>query len=187
MTLNDLSKYTALPYVLGKPGAVGPVTLNGRRFYITKNLAIALRNLQHENEGLVLWIDSIYINQQDNIEKAYQVQQIAKIYSGAAIVLVWLGCASNDSDVAMSKLEDLSYKHAEMEFGLSMLKSTVPKVKNQSIIDFITSLTVGVTIIWPSDSTSLELFLKGLPALAPRVDPVRGRLGSGCYLCLWRY
>ena len=63
---------------MGKPGAVGPVTLNRRRFYITKSLAIAFRNLQHENEGLVLWIDSIYINEQNNVEKAYQVQQMAK-------------------------------------------------------------------------------------------------------------
>ncbi|OCL15273.1 heterokaryon incompatibility, partial [Glonium stellatum] len=95
--------YTALSYAWGNCDITQLITLNGRQSYITENLAIALRHMQHESEGLVLWIDSICINQQDGLEKAYQVQRMAKIYSSAAIVLAWLGPARDDSDLTMSK------------------------------------------------------------------------------------
>ncbi|PMD53878.1 HET-domain-containing protein, partial [Hyaloscypha bicolor E] len=38
-----------------------------------------------------LWADAVCINQRDNKEKGHQVALMAKIYSNANCVLVWLG------------------------------------------------------------------------------------------------
>jgi hypothetical protein len=48
-------------------------------------------------EERVLWIDAICINQQDDEEKAHQVQMMRQIYSLAKDVVVWLG--ENDAHI----------------------------------------------------------------------------------------
>jgi Heterokaryon incompatibility protein (HET) len=82
--------------------------LNGQSHAITENLAIALRHLQHERKSLLLWIDSLCINQDDNNEKGLQVQRMGKTYSGAAVVLSWLGPEDLPSTIAMTKLSKLN-------------------------------------------------------------------------------
>ena len=44
------------------------------------------------------------INQQDDEEKSWQVQQMRDVYGNASLVLVWLGPAGDTSDIAMEKL-----------------------------------------------------------------------------------
>jgi hypothetical protein len=52
----------------------------------------------------ILWIDAVCINQGDNEEKLHQIQTMARIYSVASRVLVWLGEAADDSDEAIDAL-----------------------------------------------------------------------------------
>ena len=51
------------------------------------------------------WIDAICINQDDTTERAHQVRLMAGIYRTAFDVLVWLGPAYENSDIAMAELE----------------------------------------------------------------------------------
>jgi len=51
-----------------------------------------------------MWIDTICINQEDDTKKGRQVQSIAKIYTYANHVIVWLGEAANDSGEAFKAL-----------------------------------------------------------------------------------
>jgi len=44
------------------------------------------------------------MNQEDATERSYQVQQMTSIYENAGQVIVWLGPAANDSDLAMDKV-----------------------------------------------------------------------------------
>jgi hypothetical protein len=50
------------------------------------------------------WTDAICINQADDKEKSVQVKGMGETYSNASCVLVWLGAAENDSDLAMDRL-----------------------------------------------------------------------------------
>jgi hypothetical protein len=95
---------------LGPPPPTRTILLEDKGFQIRENLAIALQQLQHHRDELVLWVDAICINQEgDKDEKGRQLQLMGTIFSGAAIVLAWLGAAdaANDSDTVMKTLNRL--------------------------------------------------------------------------------
>jgi hypothetical protein len=58
---------------------------------VTSNCAAALRRLRFTSQERVLWIDAIAIDQTNQQERNHQVELMAKIYSGASQVLVYLG------------------------------------------------------------------------------------------------
>ena len=49
-------------------------------------------------------MDAVCINQDDNDEKAHQLQEMWRIYSNARLVMVWLGDLSDDADIALEFL-----------------------------------------------------------------------------------
>ncbi|KAN0091834.1 Heterokaryon incompatibility protein (HET) domain containing protein [Hyaloscypha variabilis] len=73
-------------------------------FYITSNCAKALRRVRYPNRSRSIWVDSICINQDNNDECSHQVQLMRRIYANAWSVIVYLGAASEDSDLAMGLL-----------------------------------------------------------------------------------
>lgn len=74
---------------------------------VTQNLAVALRHLRRQDVARILWIDAICIDQQNIAERSEQVGKMAQIYNLAARVVIWLGPASPDSDLAMRLVEQL--------------------------------------------------------------------------------
>jgi hypothetical protein len=62
----------------------------------------ALRRLRPKDVGRILWIDTICIFQDDISERGDQVELMAKIYSHASGVFVWLGEAPQDIDTEPS-------------------------------------------------------------------------------------
>lgn len=71
------------------------------------NLSCALRHLRHPHTTRTLWIDAICINQSDLQEKEVQIGRMTDIYKSASCVVVWLGTASEDSELAMHTLDYL--------------------------------------------------------------------------------
>jgi len=71
--------------------------VDGQVVSITAPLKEALRDLRLEEEILVIWADSLSINQDDDSEKSWQVQQMTHIYEAATGVLAWLGPIGQDS------------------------------------------------------------------------------------------
>ncbi|KAH6644167.1 heterokaryon incompatibility protein-domain-containing protein [Boeremia exigua] len=63
---------------------------------ITSNLHDALQELRDPALPRTLWIDAVCINQDDLEERASQVNFMAKIYSHAGQVVVWLGLAQGN-------------------------------------------------------------------------------------------
>lgn len=80
---------------------------NGAPFPVTKNLAVALRHLRLRDAPRTLWIDAICIDQKNIPEKSEQVAKMARIYSSSKRVVIWLGPASPDSDLAMGHVDHL--------------------------------------------------------------------------------
>lgn len=52
-------------------------------------------------------MDALLINQIDDEEKTHQVQLMREIYEVASRVVIWLGKASDDSDLAMDLIADI--------------------------------------------------------------------------------
>ena len=87
-----LSEWEALSYTWGNSADLPQsIIINGRKKQITANLASALQHLRRPREPMLLWIDSICINQDNNEEKGHQIRLMRFIYEKATCVIVWLG------------------------------------------------------------------------------------------------
>lgn len=102
-------RYEALSYTWGRPSdnAPDPIHIDQHSVIVSSNLYDALQALRLEDQPRTLWIDALCINQADNAEKATQVALMGTIYSRARRVLVWLGRATSDSQLAMTTLREL--------------------------------------------------------------------------------
>ncbi|KAF9872968.1 hypothetical protein CkaCkLH20_09478 [Colletotrichum karsti] len=98
--------YAALSYAWGNDPDTECITVNGLPFMARKNLCLSLQRLRKEDEDIVIWVDSICINQDDMVEKGVQIAQMNMIYGGATLVTIWLGEESPSSGMAMSLLDD---------------------------------------------------------------------------------
>ncbi|KAG7294405.1 hypothetical protein NEMBOFW57_004476 [Staphylotrichum longicolle] len=58
---------------------------------IGSNLSWALIYVRKPDEEVRLWIDAVCINQEDAVEKSWQVGLMAHIYARATTTLIWLG------------------------------------------------------------------------------------------------
>lgn len=101
---DDDVKYAALSYTWGDRVSKTPILVNEVATQVTIDLEAALRHIRKPSSAMVLWVDAICINQEDLAEKSHQVEMMREIYSGAELVIAWLGSASDDSDLAMNVL-----------------------------------------------------------------------------------
>ncbi|KAK4203557.1 ankyrin repeat-containing domain protein [Triangularia verruculosa] len=103
--------YEALSYVWGPPPPEeNPplILVDGREFVVGENLYAALLSLRDPWLERIIWIDAICINQRDDDEKGHQVGSMAKIYSRAREVLVWLGPATASSGRALKVIQSFA-------------------------------------------------------------------------------
>ncbi|OAL45898.1 HET-domain-containing protein, partial [Pyrenochaeta sp. DS3sAY3a] len=97
--------FEALSYVWGVTLMPYTIFINDKEFSITSNLHGALKELRHPKHDRLLWIDAICINQNDNIEKGYQVQMMRDIYAKASSVCVWLGSGTKATSSAFEMVQ----------------------------------------------------------------------------------
>jgi len=101
--------YLALSYCWEELPGEEHIIVNSCRMKIGANLEAALKQLRsNTHRTLVLWIDAICINQSeedDNLEKSAQVNQMHEIYTQAALVIGWLGPAQDHSDEAFTLMD----------------------------------------------------------------------------------
>lgn len=95
-SLDDAPSFEALSYAWGDATNRIAVEYGDKEMQITQNLYDALRHLRHLNSARYLWADAICINQADLVERGAQVQLMARIYSEADKVLLWLGQERQD-------------------------------------------------------------------------------------------
>ncbi|KAF1960420.1 HET-domain-containing protein, partial [Byssothecium circinans] len=96
--------YDALSYVWGNPDEKLPIFIHEQRVDVTVNLRAALSRLRNHSLERILWVDAICIDQANQKEKGHQIQSMAKIYGQADRVVVWLGEAADDSDLALEEI-----------------------------------------------------------------------------------
>lgn len=138
--LSELPDFNALSYTWGTSRAKTAVLCNGSYFEIASNLHEAISTFHNPPVRLeqLIWIDAICINQQDNEEKGEQVRCMGDIYTKATQVVVWLGLAGNDSDVALEWMVRLS--------------SLLPPIPNPPMLDSLPEhgLPEKGSPLWPA-------------------------------------
>ncbi|KAH9224675.1 heterokaryon incompatibility protein-domain-containing protein [Leptodontidium sp. 2 PMI_412] len=99
-------RYEALSYVWGNPRETLPIYVGKDRFLVT--------------------VDAICIDQNNSEEQGQQVQLMAKIYSSAHRVIVWLGEKAEDTDGALENIcfaaNERSMEHSKKETILNLLQ-----------------------------------------------------------------
>jgi hypothetical protein len=93
VSLDTHPLYKALSYTWGKSNDTVPITLNGHRFAVTRNLKKALQRLRALDTDTPIWIDAICINQVNTDERMHQVELMRVIFENPKEVIVWLGDA----------------------------------------------------------------------------------------------
>ena len=112
------------------------IEIDNHSVTIRKNLAIALRNLRTLETERMLWVDALCINQTDSDEKGWQVPRMHEIYSLADKVVVWLGEATELSDVAIDLIQNAAAVYRK-ENGIELnevfkLGDTVEKLEGRT-------------------------------------------------------
>ncbi|KAH8680097.1 heterokaryon incompatibility protein-domain-containing protein, partial [Tricladium varicosporioides] len=97
-------RYEALSYVWGDPCETLPIYVDENRLLITVNLHAALSRLRDHAFERIIWVDAVCINQKNPKERNHQVQLMARIYSNALCVIVWLGEETKDTDRALESI-----------------------------------------------------------------------------------
>ncbi|KAL3587796.1 hypothetical protein FPOAC2_13695 [Fusarium poae] len=105
--------YEALSYVWGSESMSQYISIDGCDLSVRENLYAALSHLRDRSIERIIWIDAICINQGDLKEKGQQVQSMAKIYSKASRVIVWLGGATTDSGQALEEIRIAAEKRTK--------------------------------------------------------------------------
>jgi hypothetical protein len=106
VSLSNLPEYEALSYVWRSRIPNKLVFCGYKKILVTENCLDALRRLRHKKRPRTLWIDSICIDQNSELERGHQVQLMGDVYSKAEKVIIWLGEASPWSDFTMSFFSD---------------------------------------------------------------------------------
>jgi hypothetical protein len=97
--------YAAFSYVWGQSPTVNTVCIEDHRLSVQPNLFSALKSWRDKEDVVMVWADALCINQSDIPERNTQVALMAAIYGNAARVWMWLGEASDDSDLAFDFFE----------------------------------------------------------------------------------
>jgi len=113
VSLEKILVYEAMSYAWGPqvPEDVyvcREICVNDRRFRVTQRVYDLLHDRSLVFSPRTIWIDSICINQKDDVEKSWQVALMHHIFSRASRVTVWLGVAP-DAHLAVDVFLELAH------------------------------------------------------------------------------
>lgn len=107
-SLFQTSGYTPISYVWGQEPAIHEMTVNAQPCKIQPNLFHALQRMRHPSKPIILWIDSLCIDQSNKAERAAQVKNMWKIFSNAECLWIWLGEDDLSSERAMELINKIT-------------------------------------------------------------------------------
>lgn len=110
MAFQKPAAYFALSYAWGDSARVCDIEIDGFPAKIPRNLAEALWSIRANTSMRIIWADALCINQGDDNEKSWQVQEMATIYRRAHTVISWLGPSTPRTELAFSVIKDVQGK-----------------------------------------------------------------------------
>ncbi|KAG4437277.1 hypothetical protein IFR05_007254 [Cadophora sp. M221] len=127
--------YDALSYVWGDRNNTRPIDIvkhelqSKDELHVTTNLYEALSHLRNFFFQRIIWVDAICIDQENREEKEQQIRLMAKIYSKAHRIIVWLGKEAVDTKGA---LEDISLATNE-----ELTERSKKEINKQAILNLL--------------------------------------------------
>lgn len=104
-----------------------------------------LRRIRGTDNVEVAWADAICINQIDNEEKSFQVNQMGDIYDRAAEVVIWLG---DDTDgVAEVAFNGLRQINKSIRTGTDTVRTSVSKEEFDAVLIGFKFQALGPTMV----------------------------------------
>ncbi|CAG9975548.1 unnamed protein product [Clonostachys byssicola] len=105
--------YEALSYTWGDPSNRKTIAIKdpgesagSKDVSITANCFSAFRCLLKSKPPRLLWVDDLCIDQSNTVERDHQVSLMSRIYSKAAQVVIYLGEAADNSDLAVEFIKE---------------------------------------------------------------------------------
>ncbi|KAF4827235.1 Heterokaryon incompatibility protein 6, OR allele [Colletotrichum tropicale] len=83
--------YVALSYAWGSTRRSNKIIVNRHVHFITFNLDRALMAIRRTTGSIVIWVDSVCINQEDALENSHQVGLMHDIFGSATEVIAYVG------------------------------------------------------------------------------------------------
>ena len=96
---SEIVQYEALSYSWGHEAPDFVISCDRKSFRITRELATALHSLRYFGASRFIWCDAISVNQADLAEKAFQVQNMLRIFEKAKRVVAWLGLHEESENI----------------------------------------------------------------------------------------
>lgn len=132
--------FTAISYTWGSAVRDESIMLYGRLYNITSSAHQALTRVRRQDKPVLIWIDSICINQDDTEEKSKQIQLMGQIYSMASHTVGWIGEADEDSVLAINSMKDMvkefGYGHPcrlDASLGDALLKHALSEAGSREL------------------------------------------------------
>ncbi|TGO46396.1 hypothetical protein BCON_0328g00120 [Botryotinia convoluta] len=163
-------RYEALSYVWGDTDNCRSICVNGHSLTVRANLHIALSRLRDPALERIIWIDAICINQEDLNERGSQVQLMAKVYSKASQVIIWLG-EEADNNITEGNPRIASAVMVSAYLGLNLWKDSFDSYPRlQRLIRSITYLTKEANFRPKYAKSSSENFSLDIRPLSELID-----------------
>jgi len=123
--IGESPPFIALSYAWGNEPLTEFMVTDSAKNYHLSSPHKGLHSIRDVVRPSWLWVDAICIHQADEIEKAGQISLMAKIYSNATKVIVWLGPAFNGSDRLLHELPSLveTVKHIDGHVFIDRLET----------------------------------------------------------------
>ncbi|KIM95565.1 hypothetical protein OIDMADRAFT_33660 [Oidiodendron maius Zn] len=121
----DAPPYTAISYHWGTPSPeeMMEIIIDGASFKVSPSIHSLLLSKRSPWTSVLVWIDSICINQSDNAEKSQQVCSLMRyIYREASCVIGWLG-ESSDASIALYISKMVPYFQSMTEINQAKLST----------------------------------------------------------------
>ena len=178
VTLSDT--HSCLSYAWGLEAADCLISINNRSFLIRPNLWNFLRQARKLKVYGPLWIDAICIKQNDNQERNHQVARMARIYSQATVVYVWLGCGSIAIEKTLQFLTSDSTAQALTKYALRL--ELLSKVQAIMALPYWSRLRIGQELVLARDAKvlygSTEMLWSSLVSVGWQVDRVLSEISD---------
>ncbi|KAK7998375.1 hypothetical protein PG989_006415 [Apiospora arundinis] len=114
LRLGQGGDFEPLSYCWGDADEMEEITIDAeavggvlRAIPVAQSIAKALRELRLPHKPRRLWIDQLCINQNDRKEKTQQVGLMARVYSEASMVHIWLGLGDRATQAALAVVRDI--------------------------------------------------------------------------------
>jgi Heterokaryon incompatibility protein (HET) len=128
VNLDDKPSYAALSYTWQPVNPQHDILINQQLFPVDDNLwqflSTTTQALQEGN--MSIWVDQVCIDQHNMSERNNQVSLMGRVYSQAYPTLVWLGPEAENSNAAMSFLNDLWHTESSNAAIINKYKQLLP-------------------------------------------------------------